>query len=312
MVAMHKTYLSANVDSTFESWFNRGTTKGGTTMRLADIKGRAAVLTAPDRAVDLADASGGRFSPDIQLAYEQWDEVKAFAATLDDSLAVPVSPGDYGNPVPRPRQIYAIGLNYTEHAKESGFAVPDQPTVFTKFVTCLTGPTGQVALPPGDVDWEVELVAVIGKTADHVTVEDGWDHVAGVTVGQDLSERILQRSGPAPQFSMAKSYPGFGPLGPVVVTPDELPNRDDLELGCLIDGEQVQKSRTSDLVFSVAELVSWLSAITPLLPGDIIFTGTPSGVGMGRKPTRFLKPGEELVTYVEGIGTMRHTFTGGA
>jgi 2-keto-4-pentenoate hydratase/2-oxohepta-3-ene-1,7-dioic acid hydratase in catechol pathway len=260
-------------------------------MRLADINGRAAVLTAPDRAVDLADASGGRFSPDIQLAYEQWDDVTAFAATLDDTTAVPVSAADYGNPVPRPRQIYAIGLNYTAHAKESGFAVPDSPTVFTKFVTCLTGPTGEVALPPGSVDWEVELVAVIGKAAD---------------------ERELQRTGPAPQFSMAKSYPGFGPLGPVVVTPDEVPDRDDLELGCLVDGEQLQKSRTSDMVFSVAELVAWLSAITPLLPGDIIFTGTPSGVGMGRKPQRFLKPGQELVTYIEGIGTIRHTFTGGA
>ena len=281
-------------------------------MRLADIEGRAAVVTAPDRAVDLADASGGAFSPDIQLAYERWDEVKAFAATLDATKAAPVSPADYGNPVPRPRQIFAIGLNYAEHAKESQFSVPDQPTVFTKFVTCLTGPTGEITLPDGDVDWEVELVAVIGRRAEHVGVAEAWDHVAGLTVGQDLSERILQRSGPAPQFSLAKSHPGFGPLGPVVVTPDELPDRDDLELGCLVDGEQLQKGRTGDMVFSVPELVSRLSAITPLLPGDIIFTGTPSGVGMGRTPQRFLKPGQELVTYIDGIGTMRHTFVGGA
>ncbi|QUQ62384.1 fumarylacetoacetate hydrolase family protein [Kutzneria sp. CA-103260] len=281
-------------------------------MRLADIGGRAAVVTAPDRAVDLADASGGRFSPDIQLAYERWDEVKAFAAALDATKAAPVAPADHGNPVPRPRQIFAIGLNYADHARESNFSVPEEPTVFTKFVTCLTGPTGEITLPPGDVDWEVELVAVIGKRAENVSVADGWDHVAGLTVGQDLSERILQRSGPAPQFSLAKSYPGFGPLGPVVVTPDELPNRDDLELGCLVDGEQLQKGRTRDMVFSVPELVSRLSAVTPLLPGDVIFTGTPSGVGMGRTPQRFLKPGQELVTYIDGIGTMRHTFTGGA
>jgi len=281
-------------------------------MRLADIAGRAAVVTAPDRAVDLADASGGTFSPDIQLAYERWDEVKAFAATLDAAKAASVSAADYGNPVPRPRQIFAIGLNYADHARESNFAVPEEPTVFTKFVTCLTGPTGEITLPPGDVDWEVELVAVIGRRAENVSVADGWDHTAGLTVGQDLSERILQRSGPAPQFSLAKSHPGFGPLGPVVVTPDELPNRDDLELGCLVDGEQMQKGRTSDLVFSVPELVSRLSAITPLLPGDVIFTGTPSGVGMGRTPQRFLKPGQELLTYIDGIGAMRHTFTGGA
>ena len=281
-------------------------------MRLADIAGRAAVVTAPDHAVDLAEASGGVFSPDIQLAYERWDEVKAFAAALDATKADLVSPADFGNPVPRPRQIFAIGLNYAEHARESHFAVPDQPTVFTKFVTCLTGPTGEITLPAGDVDWEVELVVVIGERADRVSVADAWDHVAGLTVGQDLSERILQRSGPAPQFSLAKSYPGFGPLGPVVVTPDELPDRDDLELGCLVDGEQLQKGRTRDMVFSVPELVSRLSAITPLLPGDVIFTGTPSGVGMGRTPQRFLKPGQELITYIDGIGTMRHTFVGGA
>jgi 2-keto-4-pentenoate hydratase/2-oxohepta-3-ene-1,7-dioic acid hydratase in catechol pathway len=178
--------------------------------------------------------------------------------------------------------------------------------VFTKYVTSLTGPTGEINLPPGSVDWEVELVVVVGRRAHRVAAERGWDHVAGVSVGQDISERDLQRVGPAPQFSLAKSYPGFGPIGPVLVTPDELSDPDDLELGCLVNGEQLQKARTRDMIFGVGELIARLSAVTPLLPGDVIFTGTPSGVGLGRSPQRFLSPGDELVSYVRGVGEMRH------
>jgi 2,4-didehydro-3-deoxy-L-rhamnonate hydrolase len=134
--------------------------------------------------------------------------------------------------------------------------------------------------------------------------------VAGVSAGQDVSERILQMAATPPQFSLGKSYPGFGPVGPWLVTPDELPNRDDLELGCLINGEQMQKGRTRDLIFSVSELIEQLSAVTPLLPGDVIFTGTPAGVGLGRDPQRWLAPGDVLTTYIEGIGEMRHRFVG--
>lgn len=275
-------------------------------MRFADLSGRLGLETSPGRAVDIAKASDGWFDADVQLAYDRWDELVDFAGTLDDGDAVDVAPTAYGNPSPRPRQVFAIGLNYAEHARESGFGVPEEPTVFTKFATSLTGPTGDIALPPGQVDWEVELVVVIGRRAHRVAAEDGWDHVAGLSVGQDISERVLQRVGPAPQFSLAKSYPGFGPVGPVLVTPDELPDRDDLELGCLVNGEQVQRGRTSDLVFPVPELIARLSAVTPLLPGDVLFTGTPSGVGLGRTPQRFLAPGDELVTYVSGIGEMRH------
>jgi len=147
-------------------------------------------------------------------------------------------------------------------------------------------------LPPGQVDWEVELVAVIGRHGHRVSREQAWDYVAGLSVGQDISERVLQLSGAPAQFSLGKSYPGFAPIGPVVVTPDELLDKDDLELGCSINGEQVQKGRTSEMVFSVPELVSRLSAVTPLLPGDVIFTGTPAGVGLGRSPQRFLAAGD--------------------
>ncbi|WP_103384485.1 fumarylacetoacetate hydrolase family protein, partial [Pseudonocardia dioxanivorans] len=228
-----------------------------------------------------------------------------------DSGAIPLDPASLGNPAPVPRQVFAIGLNYADHAAESAFAVPEHPPVFTKFVSSLTGPTGDIALPPGSVDWEVELVVVVGRPAHRVRAEQGWDYVAGVTVGQDISERDLQRSGPAPQFSLGKSYPGFGPVGPVLVTPDELADPDDLELGCLVNGEQMQKGRTRDMVFGVGELIARLSAVTPLLPGDLLFTGTPAGVGLGRTPQRFLAPGDELVSYVRGVGEMRHRLVSG-
>jgi len=208
--------------------------------------------------------------------------------------------------VPFPRQVFAIGLNYAAHAAEAGVGIPTFPPTFTKFPTCLTGPDATVELPSAFVDWEVELVVVIGPPAYEVVLGDGWRHVAGVTVGQDLSERVVQTRPPAPQFSLGKSFPGFGPIGPWVITPDELADSDDLALGCSVNGEEVQKSRTSDLIFGVDGLVHHLSSITPLLPGDLIFTGTPSGVGGTRTPPRFLAPGDELVSTIEGIGTI-HT-----
>ena len=181
-------------------------------------------------------------------------------------------------------------MNYAAHAAEAGVEHPTFPPTFTKFPTCLTGPDATVELPSEFVDWEVELVVVIGRLAYEVAVGDGWRHVAGLTVGQDLSERIVQTRPPAPQFSLGKSFPGFGPIGPWVITPDELDDPDDLALGCTVNGEEVQKSRTSDLIFGVDALIHHLSSITPLLPGDLIFTGTPSGVGGTRTPPRSSPP----------------------
>lgn len=284
-------------------------------MRIANLAGRLVLLT-PDGsgAVDVARSSGGRFEPDPQRVYDRWAEFVDWAADADVSGAEVFDVADLGAPAPSPRQVLAIGLNYSEHAAESGFAVPDAPTVmFTKWPSCLTGPVTTVELPTdGHTDWEVELVVVIGSQARRVGLADAWSHVAGVTVGQDLSERVTQQAGPSPQFSLGKSLPGFGPTGPWLVTPDELPDRDDLELGCAIDGEPVQQGRTRDLVFSVPAMISALSQKIPLLPGDVLFTGTPSGVGLGRSPQRFLRPGEELVSYVRGIGELRQRFVAAA
>jgi 2,4-didehydro-3-deoxy-L-rhamnonate hydrolase len=273
-------------------------------MRVANANGRA-VLVVDDGIVDIATASGGALPTDAQLLFERWADVRALADRVPGPEE-PFEPSALQAPVPRPRQVFAIGMNYAAHAAEAGVEAPEFPPTFTKFPTCLTGPDATVALPSAFVDWEVELVAVIGSAAYEVEVGKGWSHVAGLTVGQDLSERIVQTRPPAPQFSLGKSFPGFGPTGPWVITPDELDDPDDLALGCTVNGEEVQKSRTSDLIFGVDALVHLLSSITPLLPGDLIFTGTPSGVGGTRTPPRFLAPGDELVSTIEGLGTI-HT-----
>lgn len=270
-------------------------------MRIANVAGRLAVADAAGNWIDVAKASNDLFSPDPQAIYERWQEFREWAAGgLPGSEPVT---GALGTPVPAPRQVVAIGLNYREHAIESKLAIPEHPVVFAKFQSSLVGPDAEVVLPSDGVDWEVELVVVIGKEAHGVSVEHGWDHVAGVTVGQDLSWRAVQTRGPAPQFSLGKSYPGFSPIGPVVVTPDELPDKDDLAIRCALDGEVLQDGRTSDLIFPVAELVSRLSEALTLYPGDLIFTGTPKGVGMGRTPQRYLVPGA-LVSSVEGVGDL--------
>jgi len=278
-------------------------------MRVANVAGRLSIVVGdPDelRAVDVANASGGLFSSDPQAVYDRWDEFTAWAASLAAPAGEPFALSDLGSPVTWPRQIFAIGLNYREHADESGFERPDtEPPVFTKFASSITGPYATVDLPAGGhTDWEVELVAVLGRTASRVDEDQALSYLAGYTIGQDLSERKLQMAATPPQFSLGKSYPGFAPLGPWLVTLDEFADPDDLQLCCAVDGEELQTGRTSEMIFPVAALVAKLSAAATLLPGDIIFTGTPSGVGLGRTPQRWLAPGEVLESRIEGIGTM--------
>lgn len=280
-------------------------------MRIANLANRL-VLIAGDRAVDVERASGGRFGPDVQGVYSVFDEFKAWASGAALPAGEAFDPADLGSPAPAPRQLFAIGLNYRAHAEESGFAAPPSPAVFTKFVSSIAGPYTEVTMPEGHVDWEVELVAVVGKPARRVDQAHGWEHVAGLTVGQDISERVLQLVGSAPQFSLGKSFPGFAPMGPWLVTPDEFANPDDLEIGCTIDGEQMQHARTSQMIFSVPALIESLSGVLPLYPGDVIFAGTPAGVGLGRNPQRWLQPGEVLTSTIEGIGSLRQTFVTGA
>jgi 2-keto-4-pentenoate hydratase/2-oxohepta-3-ene-1,7-dioic acid hydratase in catechol pathway len=293
-------------------------------MRFGTVAGRL-VLVREGRALDVASASGGSLPADALAALARWDELCAWAANADWSAAVDITDAELGPPVPNPRQVFAVALNYRPHAAEAGFVVPDAPLVFTKFPSCITGPVTTVHLPEGNVDWEIEVVAVVGRGGHRIPRDRAWDAVAGLTCGQDLSERLGQLRGSPPQFSLGKSYPGFGPTGPVVVTPDEFPDRDDIGFastllpdgevlpgevlpGGVLPGEVLQTGRTADLIFPVDDLVARISAVCPLLPGDLIFTGTPAGVGNRRTPPRFLQPGETLVSRVDGVGELRQTF----
>lgn len=272
-------------------------------MKLANCDGRA-VLVLGDEIADIAETSAGRFGPDPMGVYDDWPAFVDLASTVTVGTG-PLVEADLRCPVPEPRQVFAIGLNYRNHAEESGMAIPDVPATFTKFPASLAGPFDDIEIVGGSVDWEVELVAVIGTRADRVAEADAWSHVAGLTVGQDISDRHLQFAAGS-QFSLGKSRRGYGPMGPWLVTLEELPNPDDLALGCSVDGDTVQDARTSDLIFSVPRLVAELSAVLPLLPGDVIFTGTPAGVGVARQPPRFLAAAQVLESWIDGVGTIRN------
>ncbi|WP_327145554.1 fumarylacetoacetate hydrolase family protein [Nocardia sp. NBC_01327] len=278
-------------------------------MRIANVAGRATFVDGEGAGLDVEKASDGRFPSDPQALFDEWDAVRDWASARTIEGDTGIDPADLRAPTPLPRQVFAIGLNYAEHAAESRIALPDTPPVFTKFASSLTGPNTPIVLPSNTVDWEAELVVAIGRGGAGIAESVAWGHVAGLMAGQDLSERVVQLAGPVPQFSLGKSYPGFAPLGPALVTADEVADPDDLELGCAIDGEVLQHGRTRDMIFGVAELISRLSAVCPLWPGDIVFTGTPSGVGAGRTPARYLTPGSTLTSFVTGVGELSNPLT---
>ena len=279
-------------------------------MRIANYDGRAHLVVdgagIDVAGIDVEVASNGRWAGSPMSVFEDWVAFRQWADEFEPVAASPLDPTLLRAPSPTPRQVFAIGLNYAAHAAEGGMEPPTTPPTFTKYLSSLAGPNADVVLPTATVDWEAELVVVVGATATRVTEHDAWEYIAGLTIGQDLSDRVVQLQPPVPQFSLGKSFPGFGPTGPYVVTPDEFDNPDDLRLGCTLNGEMMQDTRTSDLIFSVPRLIAHLSAIVTLYPGDLIFTGTPSGVGMGRQPPRFLQPGDELITFVDGIGEIRN------
>jgi len=278
-------------------------------MRLANVDERLMVARTGGGFVDLATASAGRFGPDPQSVYDRWEEFEDWASQTAEWTDAGFEPPlqSLGAPVPRPRQVFAAALNYGEHAAEAGFEAPTVPQIFTKFPTCLTGPETEVVLATDQVDWEAELVVVIGRRAHMVPRDAAWAHVAGVTAGQDISARDVQRTGPSPQFSLAKSFPGFGPTGPWLVSVDEFGD-EPAQIECLRNGDRVQYESTTAMIFSVAELIEHISRITPMLPGDLLFTGTPSGVGSRRDPPRFLREDDRVLTRIERIGELSQVF----
>lgn len=279
-------------------------------MRLANHRGRALLLGSAG-CMDLERVSDGRFPSDPMETLLRWDSLREFAAAnAGRALAAAPPDAELGPPVPRPSKVFGIGLNYRAHAQEAGLELPKSPLVFTKFPSCLAGPCAEIRLSSDRVDWEVELVAVIGRGGRHIPAARAMEHVAGYCVGQDVSDRRVQFADRPPQFSLGKSYDGYGPIGPALVSLDEVANPDALALTCDVAGERMQDGRTSDMIFCVAELVAFLSSICTLAPGDLIFTGTPAGVGSARKPPRYLAPGEEIVSEIECVGRLRNRCVG--
>jgi 2,4-didehydro-3-deoxy-L-rhamnonate hydrolase len=275
-------------------------------VRLANLAGRA-VLLAGNGATDVARASGERFSSDPMEVLRRWDAFVEWASEITEAVAAgPYAETDLGPPVPRPSKVFGIGMNYRDHAAEAKLEIPKSPVVFTKFPNCISGPHADVELVSDRVDWEVELVVVIGRRGKAIREQDALTHVAGYTIGQDISERRMQFADKPPQFSLGKSLDGYGPIGPAVVSLDAFPDPNDLALTCDVGGERMQSGRTGGMIFGVAELVAYLSRFCTLEPGDLIFTGTPAGVGSTREPRRYLAVGEEIVSTIEGIGTMRN------
>jgi 2-keto-4-pentenoate hydratase/2-oxohepta-3-ene-1,7-dioic acid hydratase in catechol pathway len=221
---------------------------------------------------------------------------------------LPLVPGKprIGACIANPQKFIAIGLNYSDHAAESGLKVPPEPVVFTKQVSCLSGPNDTVMIPPKSEksDWEVELGVIIGRKAKNIKEKDAMKHVAGYCTINDLSEREFQveRHG---QWTKGKSYDTFGPVGPWLVTKDEVKDPQKLHMWLDLNGKRVQDGNTATMVYGVAHIVAYLSQFFTLMPGDIITTGTPPGVGMGMKPPRYLKPGDKMVIGIEGLGVQR-------
>lgn len=236
------------------------------------------------------------------------DKLSALAAI--DLARMPLVPDGtrLGVPLAGIRQFIAIGLNYRQHAIESGLEIPKEPVVFNKALTSLVGPDDDVRLPEGSkaMDWEVELGFVIGTQAKNVSAAQALSHVAGYCLANDVSERDwqIQRGG---QWVKGKSFDTFGPVGPWIVTSDELPDPQDIALELAINGRTRQKSNTADMIFPVAEIVSYLSRFMTLLPGDLVITGTPQGVGLGLKPPQYLNRGDVMTLNAGPLGTQRQT-----
>jgi 2-keto-4-pentenoate hydratase/2-oxohepta-3-ene-1,7-dioic acid hydratase in catechol pathway len=268
---------------------------------LANVEGRAA-LVADRHWYDLEAVSGGALGPDPMAALATPERLAALTADLGQHEPNgSLEPGRLGPPVPRPRNVYAIGLNYADHAAEGAMEVPDNPLVFTKFPSCLVGPTAEVEMRSDAVDYEGELVVVIGPGGKDIETADAWDHVVGLTVGQDVSDRAVQFAAQPPHFDLGKSFDTYGPIGPTMVSSDAV-NRECLRIVTEVNGEVRQDGTTDQLIFDVPTLVSYLSRVTTLSTGDLIFTGTPEGIGAAQG--KFLADGDLLTTHIDGIGTL--------
>ena len=270
--------------------------------RLACVEGRAA-LVERDHYFDLETLSGGELTADPMAALEAPERLHALTAALDAAHATGrLDDATLDAPVPRPRNCYGIGLNYKAHADEASMDLPPAPMVFTKFPSCIVGPTADVEMRSDSVDYEAEIVAVIGTPGKDIAEQDAWSHVIGLTAGQDISDRPVQFASKPPHFDLGKSFDTFGPMGPVLVSLDQFDDLDAVRVTDSVNGEERQNATMASMIFSIPALVAYLSRITTLQTGDVIYTGTPDGIGFAQG--KLLRDGDVLTTTVDGVGTM--------
>ncbi|NBQ45891.1 MAG: FAA hydrolase family protein, partial [Actinobacteria bacterium] len=264
--------------------------------RFGCVNGRAILVAdSLDKYIDIERFSGGKLPSEPMACIERWSDVCSLAASLASAKATDFVPLDFDKldcPVPRPRQIFAVGVNYKAHAAEMNHGLPKEPLVFTKFQSSLNRPYGQIKLVGEKCDFEAELVAIVGKGGRNISPADAWSHLAGLCVGQDFSDRELQYANTPPQFSLGKSREGFAAIGPYITDTATLSSRGNLEMTCRVSGEVMQHTQTDDMIFEIPDIIAYLSGICELFAGDVIYTGTPSGVGAGRTPQRFLRRGD--------------------
>lgn len=268
--------------------------------RLANVAGRAALVDG-DQYFDLETVSDGAIGSDPMAAVAAFEQLHG----IDTGGVEPtgnLADVELGPPVPTPKHCFGIGLNYRSHVTETAMELPTVPVVFTKFPGCISAPNTDVVLVGDAIDYEAELVVVLGRGGADIPAAKAWSHIAGVTAGQDISDRTLQFAAKPAHFDLGKSRDTYGPIGPVLVSPDCLADPDDVALQCSVNGEVRQHASTEQLIFSVPALVEYLSAVMTLYSGDVIFTGTPEGVGMASG--KLLVPGDVIVTTITGVGTM--------
>jgi 2,4-didehydro-3-deoxy-L-rhamnonate hydrolase len=270
--------------------------------RLANIDGRSALIRG-DHYFDLAAASDEQLSIDPMHALGQPERLRQLSATLDQRAPTGLlTDARLGPPVPRPQKSFGIGLNYVDHAAEGSMELPKNPLVFTKFPSCLVGPNADVEMRSDYCDYEGELVVVIGTGGKDIAPANAWEHVIGLMVGQDISDRKAQFAANPPHFDLGKSFDTFGPIGPVLVSLDEIECLDDLRVTTTVNGDERQNDAVTNMVFNIPTLIGYLSQITTLVTGDLIFTGTPAGVGAAQG--KFLVDGDTITTTIEGIGRL--------
>jgi 2-keto-4-pentenoate hydratase/2-oxohepta-3-ene-1,7-dioic acid hydratase in catechol pathway len=267
-------------------------------------KGRPGLLTPNDSVVDLSAAGFSSLLDLIEAGATGRAKVEAFAAAAGSENKHPLSSVKLLAPIPRPRKLLCVGLNYRDHAAETGSTIPDVPTIFNKFATAVIGPGADIVLPKvsKSPDYEAEFAFVIGTGGRHIAAADWQKHIFGYTIVNDVSARDYQRA--TTQWLMGKTFDTFAPMGPWIITADEIADPHNLNIQLEINGEVLQNSNTRELIFKIPDLIAFLSSVFTLEPGDIVSTGTPAGVGVARKPQRFLRPGEEVTIKIQSIGEL--------